>query len=120
MNGFASIHFEWVYSPENFFQRNLSIPFDGGTIEISEGVVTAKISPATFRVNTSNDAESADQTDGAAEKLDEQIDELAEQIDDKIEKLFHDEQKKSQKPYQLGLPFKVVIRNDGSELVAPA
>ena len=120
MNGFASLHFEWVYSPENFFQRNLCIPFDGGTIEISDGVVTAKISPAALQTNRSNTAGPAEHTDDPAEKLDEQIDELAEKIDDKIEKLFHDEQKRSQKAYQLGLPFKVVVRKDGSELIAPA
>lgn len=120
MNGFASIHFEWVYSPENFFQSNLSIPFDGGTIEISEGIVTAKIDPATLRVDQSNTDESEDHGDDLAEKLEERIDKLASKIDDKIETLFHSEQKKSQKSYQLGLPFKVAIRHDGSELIAPA
>ena len=120
MNGFASIHFEWVYSPENFFQSCLYIPFEGGTIEISDGIVTAKIDPAALQVDQSNSEESDDHTDELAEKLEDLIDELARKIDDKIETLFHSEQKKSQKSYQLGLPFKVAIRHDGSEVIAPA
>ena len=120
MNGFASVHFEWVYSPENFFQSNLSIPFDRGTIEFCDGIVTAKINPAAFQVYRSKTDQSAGQIDEVAEKLDELIDDLAEKIDHIIEQLFHDEQKRSQKSYQLGLPLKVVVRNDGSELVAPA
>ena len=120
MNGFASIHFEWVYSPENFFQSCLSIPFEGGTIEINDGIVTAKIDPATLQVDRSSTQESDDYTVELAEKLEDLIDELARKIDDKIETLFHSEQKKSQKSYQLGLPFKVAIRHDGSEVIAPA
>ena len=120
MIGFTSIHFEWVYSPENFFQSDVSISFDGGTITISNGIVTAKIDPATLQMDQSSVDETESPTDDSAEKLDEQIDELAEQIDDKIERIFHAEQKKSQKSYQLSLPFKVLVRNDGSELVAPA
>ena len=120
MNGFASFRFEWVYSPENFFNSNLCIPFDGGTIEIGDGIVTAKIDPAALQVDQSYIDESEDHRDDLAEKLDERIDTLASKIDDKIETLFHSEQKKSQKSYQLGLPFKVAIRHDGSELIAPA
>ena len=120
MNGFASIHFEWVYSPENFFQSFLTIPFDGGTIEISDGIVTAKIDPRALQADHSHPDESAQNDDEAAEKLDDRIDELARKIDDKIETLFHSEQKKSQRSYQLGLPFKVAIRHDGSELIVPA
>ena len=120
MNGFASFHFEWVYSPENFFHSCLSIPFDGGTIEISDGIVTAKIDPTALQVVHQSADESDHQPDEFAEKLEDRIDELARKIDDKIETLFHSEQKKSHRSYQLGFPFKVAVRHDGSELIAPA
>ena len=120
MNGFASIHFEWVYSPENFFQGNHSIPYEEGTIEIGNGIVTAKIDTTKLRVDQSNIDESGDQEYELAEKLDDQIDELAQKIDDHIETLFHNEQKKTNKSYRLGLPFKIVVRDDGSEIVTPA
>jgi len=120
MNGFASIQFEWVYSPENFFQSNLSIPFEGGTIEICDGMVTAKIDPAALQVNQTHPEESGGPACESTVKLEDRIDELARKIDIQIETLFHSEQKKCQKPYHLGLPFKVAIRHDGSELVAPA
>lgn len=120
MNAITSIHFEWNYSPENFFRNSLSVPFDAGTIEISNGIVTAKIDPTILQVDQLPSDESDNQNDKIAEKLDEQIDTLVEKIDDQIEKLFHSEQKKTQISYKLGLPFKIVVRNDGSELVAPA
>lgn len=97
MNGVVSIQIEWVYTPENYFQSPLSIPIDGGRIEIVKGTVRAKIDPKAINVDQS----------------------IAEQLDDKVENLFHDEQLKSHKPYELGMPFKVVIRDDGSRTVSP-
>ncbi len=94
----ASIQLEWVYTPENYFQSQLSIPFDGGNILIENGIIEAKVDPETFKINQS----------------------LTQELDNQIENLFHNEQIKSQKPYDLGMPFKVIVRTDGSRIASPA
>ena len=96
MNGVVSIQIEWVYTPENYFLKPLSIPIKGGSIEIKEGTVRAKIDPKTVGVN--------------------QL--VTERLDDQVENLFHDEQLRSHKAYELSMPFKVVIGNDGSRTVS--
>ena len=76
----------------------MSIAFDGGTIEIDNGKVKALLDPLVFKENRA----------------------LAEELDDRIENLFHDEQAKNHKQYDLGMPFVVLVRNDGSTMISPA
>lgn len=98
MNGVVSLSLEWVYTPENYFQNEVSIAFDGGTIEIDNGTVKALVDPLVFKKNRA----------------------LAEELDDRIENLFHDEQARNHKQYDLGMPFVVLIRKDGSTMISPA
>ena len=98
MNGVVSISLEWVYTPDNYFQDEVSLAFEGGTIEIEKGTVKALVDPLLFKTNRS----------------------LAEELDDRIENLFHDEQVKTHKQYELGMPFVVLVRNDGSTMISPA
>ena len=98
MNDIVSIQLEWVYTPEDYFHQPLSIPCEGGNIVINNGSVMAEIDPHVGKGSRS----------------------IAEKLDDQVETLFHDERIKSQKPYELGMPFKVVIKKDGSRIVSPA
>lgn len=91
----VSICLEWVYTPENFFEAPVTISFAGAAIEIDRGKVLAEIDPEAF----------ADNKD------------LAENLDDKVENRFHDAQIKTNKKYELSMPFKVILREDGSKTV---
>ena len=95
MNSVASIQFEWVYTPENYFRGTLIIPCEGGNILIKNGIVKAEIDPKALNVDEST----------------------AKKLDSQVENLFHDEQVKSQKRYELSMPFKVIIKKDGSRTV---
>jgi hypothetical protein len=97
VNGVASIQFEWVYTPEDYFHKPLSISCKGGTIEIKKGIILAEVDPHAIK---------ADQS-------------IEQKLDDQVENLFHEEQVRNKKPYELGMPFKVTVNNDGSRIVSP-
>ena len=44
-------------------------------------------------------------------------DDLAEDLDEQVENRFHDAQLESNKSYELSMPFKVIVRDDGSKTV---
>ena len=96
MNRVVSIILEWVYAPENYFEGPMSIRVKGGYIVLSNGTVKAIIDPHQFK----------------------NIESTVKQIDDQVEELFHCEQVKNHKPYDLGMPFTVTIRADGSRTVS--
>lgn len=95
MNGVVSIQYEWVYTPEDYFHNPLYIPCDGGSISIKNGTVKAEIDPDTVKVDES----------------------VTEKIDEQVENLFHEQQIKIHKPYELSIPFKIIIKEDGSRTV---
>lgn len=95
MSKIVSIYLEWVYTPENYFEGPVSISFEGGAIEIDRGKVLAQINPEMFEGN----------------------DDLAEDLDEQVENRFHDAQLESNKSYELSMPFKVIVRDDGSKTV---
>lgn len=95
MSKIVSIYLEWVYTPENYFEGPVTISFDGGAIEIDRGKVLARIEPEMFIENK----------------------ELAEDLDDQVENRFHDAQLENHRSYDLSMPFKVVVRDDGSKTV---
>lgn len=92
----VSIYLEWVYTPENFFEAPVTISCAGGAIEIDRGKVLAEIDPEVFADN----------------------EDLAENLDDEVENRFHDAQVTNNKTYELSMPFKVILRDDGSKTVA--
>jgi hypothetical protein len=91
----VSIYLEWVYTPENFFEAPVTISCEGGAIEIDRGKVLAEIDPEAFADN----------------------EDLAENLDDEVENRFHDAQVTNNKTYELSMPFKVILRDDGSKTV---
>ena len=95
MSRIVSIYMEWVYTPENYFEAPVTISFEGGTIEIYQGKVCAEISPESYAGNV----------------------DLAGDLDDKVENRFHDTQLQTNRSYELSMPFKVIVRDDGSKTV---
>lgn len=95
MGKIVSVYLEWVYTPENYFETPVTISFDGGAIEIDQGKVLAEIDPSAFKGNK----------------------DLAEDLDDQVENRFHDAQIENNRPYDLSMPFKVIVRDDGSKTV---
>jgi hypothetical protein len=95
MSKIVSIHLEWVYTPENYFEGPITISFEGGEIEIDQGKVLAEISPEIFAGNQ----------------------DLADDLDDRVENRFHDAQRVNNRSYELSMPFKVIVRDDGSKVV---
>lgn len=45
--------------------------------------------------------------------------ELADDIDSQVENFFHDAQMKTNRPYELGMPLKTIVYDDGSRKVSP-
>ena len=95
MSKIVSVYMEWAYTPENYFEAPVTISFEGGKIEIYRGKVFAEISPESFAGNV----------------------DLVEDLDDKVENRFHDAQLQTNRSYELSMPFKVVVRDDGSKTV---
>lgn len=96
MKPVVSIILEWLYAPEDYFKSPRSIPVKGGYIVLSNGTVKAIIDPNQF----------------------ENIESTVKQIDDQVEELFHCEQVKNHKSYELGMPLTIAIRTDGSRTVS--
>ena len=89
---------EWVYTPENYFHRPLSILCEAGNIVIENGTVKVEVDPQAFRDNHS----------------------VVEKLNNQIKNIFCEEQKKSQTPHELSIPFIVKIKEDGSRIVSYA
>ena len=51
MSRIVSIHLEWVYTSENYFEGQITISFEGGEIEIDQDMVFAEISHEIFTGN---------------------------------------------------------------------
>ena len=117
MNDFSSIKLEWVYTPEDYFREEVTVPFEGGSITISNGKILAEIGISTFKpASLVRD----DQTEEISEELDAEIYAQVKQIEEILENLFHAEHKKNQNPYQFSLLFKILVREDGREIVLHA
>ena len=120
MNDLSAIHLEWIYTPEDYFQKSVTVTFEVALIEIAAGKIMAEIDPSTFQAYQTGAQRQNDQTEKLSEELDALIYTIAEQIEDKLETLFNEEQKKDPKPYQYSLLFKILIREDGGRLVLHA
>lgn len=44
-----TIQLEWKYSPENYLEEPISIPFEGGCLDICNGIALAAIDPLIFQ-----------------------------------------------------------------------
>ncbi|WP_295624602.1 hypothetical protein [uncultured Nitrosomonas sp.] len=48
MSKFITVQLEWSYSPEDYLEEPISIEFEGGTLEIKDGVALANVTPKLF------------------------------------------------------------------------
>jgi len=96
MANVVSVQMEWAYSPEDYFDRIITIPFNGGNISMNKGKVLAEIDPSIYEKNRS----------------------LPDYLDKIVENKFHLVQQKANRSYELGLPCKRIIRSDGSRIVS--
>ena len=98
MNRVVFTRLEWVYTPEDYFHRPLSILCEAGNIVIEGGTVRVEIDPLALKDNQS----------------------IVEKLYDQVKDLFREEREKRQIPYELSMPFKVSIEQDGSRIVSYA
>ena len=93
MNKVVSIELVWHYTPENYFGRPVTIPIEGGKIQIAKGQVTAIIDSSGLNGNN----------------------EFIDTLDNLVENQFWAIQNDTHAPYELSNPIKIEIRDDGSE-----
>ena len=98
MNKVVLTRLEWVYTPEDYFHRPLSISCEAGNIVIEDGTVKVEIDHRDLKDNQS----------------------IVEKLYDQVKNLFREEQEKSQIPYELSMPFNVIIEQDGNRIVSYA
>jgi hypothetical protein len=98
MNRVVLTQLEWVYTPEDYFHRPLAISCEAGNIVIENGFVKVEIDPLALK--------------------DDQL--IVEKLYDQVKNLFREEQEKSQIPYELSMPYKVSIEQDGRRIVSYA
>jgi hypothetical protein len=96
VNGVISVQFEWVYTPEDYFEKPLTMLIEGGQITIDRGIVLARVEP----------------------EISEENETLSEDLDDQVERKFQQIKNRTHKSYELGMPFKFVIKEDGSRIVS--
>jgi hypothetical protein len=93
MSKVVSIELVWNYTPENYFTKPVSIPIEGGKIEIAKGQALATIDSSIFNSNNG----------------------LMDALDDFVESQFCAVQHMTHQTYELSMPLKLEIRDDGSE-----
>ncbi|OKY25658.1 hypothetical protein [Thalassotalea sp. PP2-459] len=93
MSPVESIELEWNYSPLNYLEETIQLEYDGISIEIKDGKVTAKITPETF----------------------EQSPSIQKKLQDIVESRFHAVQIFNHKNYELSKPSRTDLRQDGKK-----
>ena len=53
MSKVVTVQLEWKYSPSTYLEEPISISFEGGDLEIKEGIAIANIDPEVFHENSS-------------------------------------------------------------------
>jgi len=89
----VSVQLEWKYSPETYLEEPISIEFEGGTLEIKDGVALADVDPEIFH---------ADQS-------------VREELTKKIESRLHAVQIMTHKDFELGKSSRTDLQEDGKK-----
>lgn len=93
MSKVVSIQLEWKYSPGIYLEEPILIEFEGGELEIKDGVAIAVIEPEAFHADKS----------------------IREELTNKIENRLHAVQIMTHKDFELSKPSRTDIREDGKK-----
>lgn len=93
MNKVVTVQLEWKYSPESYLEEPISIPFEGGHLELKDGVAIAIIDPETYHADNS----------------------IREVLTRQIESRLHAVQIMTHKKFELSKPSRTDIREDGKK-----
>lgn len=91
MSKVITVQLEWQYSPETYLEGSIKILFDGGDLEIKDGIAIAKIDPNLYHTNSS----------------------IREVLTQKIENRLYAVQLLTHKDFELSKPTRMDIRADG-------
>jgi len=93
MSKVVSIQLEWKYSPETYLEEPILIEFEGGELEIQDGVAVAVIEPELFPADES----------------------IREELTKKIESRLHAVQIMTHQDFELSKPSRTDVREDGKK-----
>ena len=93
MSKVVTVQLEWKYTPSNYLEEPILIPFEGGELEIKEGFAIANIDPPLFHDNES----------------------IKEDLTRQIESWLHAVQIMMHKDFELSKPTRTDIREDGKK-----
>jgi hypothetical protein len=93
MSKVIAVQLEWKYTPETYLEEPISISFEGGDLDIKDGVAIAKIDPAVFHSNSS----------------------MWEDLTRQIESRLHAVQIMTHKDFDLSKPSRTDLREDGKK-----
>lgn len=91
MNKVVSVQLEWKYSPETYIEEPISVEFEGGTLEIKDGVALALVDPELFHADHS----------------------IRDELTRKVESRLHAVQIMTHKSFELSKPSRTEIQEDG-------
>ena len=90
MSKVVTVQLEWRYSPKTYLEEHISIPFEGGYLEIKDGVVIAILDPEIYQADRS----------------------IPEVLTRKIESKLHAVQIMTHKDFELSKPSRTNILED--------
>lgn len=91
MSKIVTVQLEWKYSPETYLEEPILISFEGGDLEIKDGVAIAKINPDLYHTDSS----------------------IGEDLTRQIQSRLHAVQIMTHKDFELSKPSRTDIREDG-------
>lgn len=92
MSNVLSVQLEWQYSPKTYLEEPILIEFEGGELEIKDGVAVATIEPEVFHADKS----------------------IREELTKKIESRLHAVQIMTHENFELSVPSRSDVREDGA------
>lgn len=93
MSKVVTVQLEWKYSPETYLEEPISIPFEGGDLEIKDGVAIARIDQALYISDSS----------------------IQEVLTRQIESRLHAVQIMTHRDFELSKPSRTDVREDGKK-----
>lgn len=93
MSKVITVQLEWKYSPENYLEEPIAILFEGGDLEIKDGIAIAKIDPDLYHADSS----------------------IREILTRQIESRLHAVQIMTHKDFELSKSSRADIRDDGKK-----
>lgn len=93
MSKIVTVQLEWKYTPETYLEEPISITFEGGDIEIKDGVAIARIDPSLYHADSS----------------------IRKVLNQQIESRLQTVQIITHKDFELSKPSRTDIREDGNK-----